>query len=161
MFVRTFKDTELRVLFQYLIFLSTTDFGDEPLFYVAFFGGIIPLVALGVKNAKWLRVKKQMISMIIVVGVFLLLLKAVVTALVMGGSVVGFNLRFLRWGFRGVALLFYLGYRFLLRRQYHQHLVTVGEFEPMLRDAMIWIAAAIVIETVFLLLGMGIVNVFK
>ncbi len=140
---------------------ETKSYNFDKLFYVAFFGGIVPLVALGVKNAKWLRVKKQMISIIIVVGVFLLLLKAVVTVLVMGGSVAGFNLKILRWGFRGVALLFYLGYRFLLRRQYQQHLVTVGEFEPMLRDAMIWIAAAIVIEIVFLLLGTGIVNAFK
>lgn len=129
------------------------------LFYVAFFGGIIPTLALSTKNAKSLRLDRVFINLMIVLGIGVIIIKAVVVGIYAAGAIT-INSSIIRNIFRGAALVYYLMYYMKMKPHFYQFVITGGEYKPLLKDALIWIAIGIVVEmainTLAVLVGRGL-----
>lgn len=123
------------------------------LVYVAFFGGVVPTIVLGTKNAHWLRIDKKIIALMIILGAVILLFKPIFLGLIAASYVGRNNLNMIKWIYRGACMLLYLGYYYFLREKFNQHVVTGGEVRPLLKDAIIWSAVGIIIEVILMLAG--------
>lgn len=130
----------------------TQSFDIGKIFYVAFFGGVIPTVVLGTKNAKWLGIDKKWIYLMIGLGAAILTVKAIVTGMIVEGYL-DFDRRMLRWIFKGASILLYLGYYGMMKQKFQQHTILGGTTKPILKEAVIWILIGIVIEIVVLTAG--------
>lgn len=126
--------------------LQAKSYDIGKLLYVAFFGGVLPTVVLGALNARWLRVEKKLINLMIGVGVIAFLAEMIMWGVLLKGYV-SFQNRSFRWIFRAAALLIYLGFYRILKPKFQQHLLTEGEIKPLLKDAIVWsvIGAAVTV----------------
>ena len=138
--------------------IETYDIGK--LFYVAFFGGIIPTVVLGTINAKGLRISKNITNILATIGILILLAKVVIVGLVVSGSMTLDN-RSLRWIFRIVAVALYLVYFRIMKPKFEQHMFLGGEVKPLLKHAIIWMVIGVMVELILLSAGGFIFNVIK
>lgn len=141
---------------------QTRSYNISKLFYVAFFGGIIPTIITSAKNAKWLKVDKKIINTVIGLGIVLLLLKVIAISAMLNGFLISMEYkRYLRWGSRLAAVLLYLLSFKVMKEKYRKHIILGGEDEPLLKDAIVYIVIGIIIEFVLLLLGKAaFINVF-
>lgn len=126
------------------------------LVYVAFFGGVIPMVVLGSKNAKWLQIDKKMIGLMVALGVVILFIKSVFVGLV-NAHYVEYEARTIRWIYNIACLLLYFGYYFLMKEKFKQHIITDGEVQPILKDAIIWGIVGILMEFALGMAGVKII----
>jgi hypothetical protein len=131
---------------------ETKTYDINKLFLVAFFGGVIPILALGIKNAKWLKVSLKWIYPLIAFGVILLLAKYLLYVPSIEGEAFIDN-RTVRFGYKAGSIILFLLFKLLLNKAFKQHLVTQGETEPLLKDAIVWIVMGGIIEV---LIGMFI-----
>lgn len=131
---------------------ETASYDIAKLFYVAFFGGVIPTVVLGTKNARGLKLDKIITGLMIGIGVVILAAKIVLVSL-MNVRYFAADSRYIRWIYRGVCVLLYLGYYWAMKQRFKQHLVTVGTTKPLLKDAIIWIIVGSVAEFILLIAG--------
>ena len=131
---------------------ETKSYNISRIFYIAFFGGVIPTVALGTKNAKWLKVDNKIIALMMALGGLILFSKIIVAGLYTA-KVLAVSSSVIKWSYRGATLLLYMGYYFLMRQKFQQHVVLGGKIEPILKDTVIWIIVAIAVEAVLLVLG--------
>lgn len=127
------------------------------LFYVAFFGGVIPAVVLGSRNAKWLRIDKKMIGLMMLLGVAILFSKAVFAGLA-AVNYIQYEAQTIRWVYHIACVLLYLGYYFLMKEKFQRHIMTGGEVQPLLKDAIIWSAAGMLVEFGLTITGIRIVG---
>ena len=142
-------------------FEATKSYDINKLFYVAFFGGILATIIVSTRNAKWLKITKQTINLLIGIGIGLLLVKVFLSVAVSNNLILFStpeNLRYLRWGFRILALLLYFGYFQVMKQKYQKHHMLGGQDEPLLKDAVIIIIIASIIEFVLLLIGKVILD---
>lgn len=136
---------------------NTQTYDLNMLFYVAFFGGVIPTIVLGTANLKWLKIDKRIANLLITVGVIILIAKAAVYGLISGSYFV-FDSRYLRWGSRIAAVILYLVYYAVMKEKYRQHLLLDGQVKPILNTAVKWVVIAMVIEAVLLFSGRLIIK---
>jgi hypothetical protein len=80
-------------------------FNIVSLFYVAFFGGVIPLVVLGTLNALWLKVDKRITAALAVSG-----------ALILTGAVIGGTDNIML--FQGLTLILFMAYYQAMKSRY-------------------------------------------
>ena len=64
-------------------FEATKSYDINKLFYVAFFGGILATIIVSTRNAKWLKITKQTINLLIGIGIGLLLVKVFLSVAVL------------------------------------------------------------------------------
>lgn len=133
-------------------FKETQTYDLSKLFYVAFFGGTIPITILGSRNAKWLGIKKNRINIFFLAGLLILVGKMVVFAL-NNGNVIEVSSRDLRLGVRVADVLLYLAMYFVMKPRFYRHMLDGGEASPLLKDAIKWIAIGMAVEFVLLLIG--------
>ena len=128
---------------------KTKSYDINNLFFIAFFGGIIAVSMLGMRNAKWLQLEEKYIRVLTAVSVSLLLFELVivyaVTHQLIGAE--GVSLRFISRVFGMVCFVcFYL----FLKRPFKEHLILHGEVEPLLKQGVIWVLLAAVVEVALL-----------
>ena len=136
-------------------FEATKSYDINKLFYVAFFGGILETIIVSTRNAKWLKISKQTINLLIGVGIGSWIVKVFLSVAVLNNLILfstSENLRYLRWGFRILALLLYFLYFQVIKQKYQKHLMLGGQDEPLLKDAVIIIIIASIVEFVLLLI---------
>lgn len=132
---------------------ETKSYNIYHFFFVAFFGGVIPMMVLGTKNANWLHIPKKYSYSIIVVGILLLLSKYWAFSLVFNGTLL-IKAQVVRYLYKFVCLLYYYLYLVMLTRPYKQHLSNQGELLPIIKPAIVWVIIGAVVE--FALLRMVI-----
>lgn len=145
---------------------GTSSYDISKLFYVAFFGGIVPTMVLGTMNARWLRIDKRVINFLLALGAAALIAKIIVYGNLMNWSlakeslaVAGGN-KGMRWGFRAVSVSVFLIYYFSLKQKFQQHLVIEGEIKPLLTDAILWIILGGIIEIILIIGGVAVLGSF-
>ena len=125
--------------------------------YVAFLGGVIPTVVLGSRNAKWLQIDKKMIGLMMILGIAILFFKPLFVGLATV-NYIKYEVRSIRWIYNVACVLLYLGYYFLMKEKFKQHIVTGGEIRPILKDAVIWSVAGMLIEFGLVITGIRIIE---
>ena len=128
------------------------------LFYVVCFGGVIATVILGSRNARWLRVDKKMIGIMMILGAAILLFKV----MAIGLTIVNYSqleLRSICCLYSAGCVLLYLGYYFLMREKFKQHIATGGAVEPIVKDAIFWSVAGILLESGLVITEIGIIRI--
>lgn len=115
------------------------------LLYVAFFGGLVPLMALGTKNAKRLGIDKKIINILIAVGSLMLLSKVIVSGMVVS-KVLVINSRTIRWFYRIASVLLYIVYNRVMSKRYNIFLVYGGQPTPILKDTIKWLIISTLLE---------------
>lgn len=128
----------------------------EKLYLVAFFGGLIPTVALSIKNALWLRIDRRWTIFMGGTGVIYLLSKVYfvsyyVPAIIQQGH--DSQTRMTKYIFRAITLLISVLFIRIMNKQYRRQQMFGGEFQPILKDAIIWTLIGTIIEVIVILLG--------
>ncbi|HEY9062013.1 MAG TPA: hypothetical protein VIO64_16135 [Pseudobacteroides sp.] len=131
---------------------ETKSYDISKLFYVAFFGGVIPITVLGSRNARWLGVKSQKINLFYIIGIFILVSKAIFAALILSKTI-HISSRDMRLGIRIADVVFYLFMYFTMKPKFYQHILNGGIVTPLLKDALKWIAIGVAIEIMLLIGG--------
>jgi len=134
----------------------TSSYNINNLFYVAFVGGFIPTTILFARNAKWLKVENKTIKLLMGIGIALLFLQVVIGSATLSNILhlsSSENLRYLRWGFRILALLFYFICFSSMKDQYRRHIMLGGEHKPLLKDAILFIIIGYVLELLLMIIG--------
>ncbi|KEQ25141.1 hypothetical protein [Paenibacillus tyrfis] len=121
------------------------------LFYVAFFGGVIALTVLANRTGRWLHVNPNVLRGFILVAALLYLGK-------MGfyyayfHHMIGLERVYVKYIARAAELLLFGGYYLALRQPYRQHMLTVGESEPLKKSGIVWCLISAGIEAVSIVL---------
>lgn len=131
---------------------KTDTYDIRKLFYVAFFGGTIPITILGVRNSRWLGVKKGFVTAFYLIGALILVSKIFVVALYMGDAL-EISSRNIRLGVRVADVLLYAFMYMVMNPKYKMHLMTGGEEQPLFKNALKWIIIGIVAELALLSAG--------
>ncbi|WP_166245281.1 hypothetical protein [Paenibacillus turpanensis] len=117
----------------------------DKLFYVAFFGGVVALTGLAVKNAKMLRMSQAVVigmiaAAVIVFGVKLGFYYAVLEHLIEVEN------RVARYMARALEMVLCAGFYFSMKKSYQNHMLLVGGERPILKPALAWCGVSILIE---------------
>ncbi|NMD71649.1 hypothetical protein HHO41_15220 [Bacillus sp. DNRA2] len=121
-------------------------------FFIAFIGGVIPIMVLGTKNANWFNIPKKYSYSIIAVGIILLLSKYWMFHLVFSGALL-IKAQVVRYGYKFACLLYYYLYLVILTKPYKQHINSHGELTPIIKPAVTWIIVGIIVEFALLRLA--------
>lgn len=124
---------------------ETKSYDLNRFYLVAFFGGVIPVIVLSIRNAKWLHASKKLMYFIAGVGGAILAAKFIV-AFLMANGLLAMEERELRLGYRVGSLLFVLLITQFMKKPFHQHMMTDGTLERLLKPAVIWSVVGGVIE---------------
>ncbi|MGM7634844.1 hypothetical protein [Bacillus sp. Hm123] len=124
---------------------QTKSYNLGSLFVVAFFGGVFAVTVLGLRNAKWLLLEKKYILQLAAFSVFALLLKLWGVYAVSHG-VLEMEDSFMKVIGRGMGILVYLVYYFVLKRAFNDHLALGGETKPLMKDGIIWVLISAFVE---------------
>lgn len=124
---------------------ETKSYDINRFFLVAFFGGALPLLVLGVRNAKWLNVPKLKTNLLIAASAVVLLVQAVIFYLYANDAFAEGN-RMPRYSIQILSVVLFFLYKFVLDKPFQQHLLTNGEIEPILKPALLWMILGGVIQ---------------
>jgi putative flippase GtrA len=131
---------------------ATKSYDLDKLIYVGFFGGILPVLALGTVNAVWLRADKKRTMLLLTAGLTVLAGRfAAIVATGEEGAV------FVHSRLAGIVMAFV--YRFALKKRYRLHTVLQGEHKSMAKAGLVGVVAGFVAEAVLIRLGEGIHHV--
>lgn len=114
-------------------------------FLVAFFGGPIPMMVLGTRNAKWLNVPKLKTYLLLATSVLVLLTDVVIFYMYVDGAFAVGN-RMPRYSMQFLSILLFLLYKYVLNKPFQQHLLTNGEIKPLFKPALLWIILGGIIQ---------------
>ncbi|MEB2299751.1 hypothetical protein LAV72_08970 [Lysinibacillus xylanilyticus] len=131
----------------------TRSYEISHLFFVALFGGILAIAALGIQNAKWLKIEKKHIQLLTIISIVLIIAKfAVVYAI--GQQMLDIDKKYIKFiGRLFGAACFFIFFSFL-NKPYKEHLAVDGEAQPLRRSSIILFIVSIIVDvtaTVFLL----------
>lgn len=121
--------------------------------YLALLGGVLPLIALGTKNAKSLKVDKKLTNLLLALGI-LVLIGRLMVAFMFSTEFIALDNRSIRSLYRMSAVILYLGYAYAMKRQYQIFLSYGGKTKPMLKDAIKWLILEGLLEGAALLPGL-------
>lgn len=139
---------------------ETKSYDISKLFYVSFFGGIIPTIVLGTKNARWLNISKKYINVLLFFGIGILLAKFVAYSYLYAINLDQEYSRELKTIYKLGSILLFGAYYKILKTNYKRHIALFGTTKPILKDSLIWIGIAIVIEFILLIGGVVIIDYF-
>lgn len=128
---------------------ETKSYEIKNLFFVAFFGGVIPLLILGSRNATWLKVSKKAIHSLIGVGIVLILMKFLFVYFSTQG-IIQLDNQTIRYGYKIGCVLLYLLYLKVMEKPFQQHMVTVEHKLPILKPAILWMIVGAMVELILL-----------
>ncbi|MGE7999364.1 hypothetical protein ACQKOF_11875 [Lysinibacillus sp. NPDC093190] len=131
----------------------TRSYEVSNLFFVAMFGGLFAIAALGLQNAKWLKIEKKYIQLLTIISIVLIIAKlAVVYAI--GQQIIAIDEKLIKFvGRLFGAACFFIFFAFL-DKPYKEHLSVGGEAESLWRPGFIAIIFSGLIDalaTLFLL----------
>lgn len=128
---------------------ETKSYDVAKLFYVAFFGGAIPLMVLASMNMKWLNISKKVIYPMFALGSLMIISKFMLFTPIIEGSI-ELSGSEIRIGYKVACVILFLIYSAILKKPFQQHLLTNRPTLPMLKPALIWIVIGIVVEIIIL-----------
>lgn len=117
---------------------KTKSYDINRFFLVAFFGGPIPMMVLGTKNAKWLNVPKLQTNLLLATSTLMLLTEVVIFYLYADGAFAEEN-RIPRYAMQFLSIILFLLYKYVLNKPFQQHLLLDGVIKPLFKPALIWI----------------------
>ena len=124
---------------------ETKTYNIYQFFFIAFIGGVIPLMVMGTKNANWFNIPRKYSYSLIVIGTFLLVSKFWMFSLVFQGTLL-IKAQVVRYLYKFACLLFYYLYLVILTKPYKEHLSNNGELTPIVKPALLWIVVGAVVE---------------
>lgn len=124
---------------------QTKSYDINRFFLVAFFGGPIPMMVLGTRNAKWLNVPKLHTYLLLATSVLVLLTDVVMFYMYANGAFAEGS-RVPRFSMQILSILLFLLYKYVLNKPFQQHLLTNGEIEPLFKPALFWIILGGIIQ---------------
>ncbi|CEG28730.1 hypothetical protein [Bacillus sp. B-jedd] len=124
---------------------KTKSYDINHFFLVSFFGGPIPLMVLGSRNAKWLKVPKQHINVLVAISVVVQIFNLVMFYLD-NRDVLGEGNRTPLLSIQILSILLFSLYKFVLNKRFQQHRRTVGEIQGLFKPALLWIFIGAVIQ---------------
>ena len=129
---------------------KTKSYDINQLFIVAFFGGIVAVSMLGIRNAKWLQLEEKYIRILTAISVSLLLVKLAIVYAIMHQiiEVEGSMSRFIS---RALGLLCFVFFYLFLKGPFKEHILLQGETEPLLKQGILWVLLAALIEGVLII----------
>jgi hypothetical protein len=131
--------------------MITKSYEISNLFYVAFFGGIIPLLVLGGRNARWLRVDEKMVKILVGIGIAILVSKfLLVFSIALLGLEVKGSYKIIS---KASSVLLFFAFYHVMKAKFQQYQILVGETQPLLKDGIIWSAIGMLVEGGILLTG--------
>ena len=128
--------------------ISTYDINK--FFYVAFFGGVIPLVGLATITAKKFKIEKRTIAFLAAAGILLLLAKYYIVFTIYNHQPI-MDDRILSWMYKGASCLLYLAYYKIMKEKFTIHVSYGGEVKPIFSHALAWVFVGALVEV-----GLGI-----
>lgn len=131
--------------------ISMESYNIKSLFYVAFFGGVIPTIWLGTKNAKLLNIDKKKINLLIATGIIFLSIKMLVIWMSFSGLLI-VSRRIITWTYRGLTLILYLGYYLGMKKEYDQHVFFGGKIRSMGKEWILPFVVGIIVEFTLVLI---------
>ncbi|NMC56615.1 MAG: hypothetical protein GYA50_05285 [Eubacteriaceae bacterium] len=136
---------------------ATKTYDISKLYYVAFFGGVIPTVILGAKNARWLGIDKKKIILMIALGAIVLISQIIALKIFIAHPSdmdTRSNIKIISIIYQGASLLLSYIYYNLMQKNFKMHIMTGGETEPMLKEAIIWtIISTVIVSLIFIYIG--------
>jgi hypothetical protein len=124
---------------------ETKTYNIYQFFFIAFFGGVIPLMVMGTKNANWFNIPKKYSYSLIGIGIFLLFSKFWMFSLVFQGTLL-IKAQVVRYLYKFACLLYYYLYLVVLTKPYKQHLSNNGDLIPIVKPAILWVVVGAVVE---------------
>ncbi len=137
-------------------FTSLKSYNISRLFYVAFLGGIIPIIVLGCKNMTWLKIDRKIIVISRIVGTILLVAQICLVMLYFRG-LIEITVRSIVLTFKIVDIMLYLLYYFFMKTNFMIHFTFYSQTVPLLKPAIKWSMIGVIAEFVFLIIGRSIV----
>lgn len=128
---------------------ETKSYEIKNLFLVAFFGGVIPLLILGTKNATWLKVSRKVIFSLIGLGILLISMKFMFIYFTTQG-ISQIDNSTIRYGYKIGCVLLYLLYLKVMKKPFQQHMVTVEHTLSILKPAIVWMIVGMIVELILL-----------
>lgn len=124
---------------------TTKSFNIGGLFVVAFFGGIIGVTILGIRNALWLRLERKYIQMLVAFSVLLFIIKcwviyAIANQIIMIDESYQNNIA------RGFGILVFAFYYFMMKKPFNEHIAVGGGTEVLYRQGIVWVIISAFIE---------------
>ncbi len=142
----------------------TSSYNIKKLFYVAFFGGLLPTIILSYQNAKMLFLKKTYTRLILLIGSLGIILKIIILGTAIDWEISKHTLtvlnekRELRYVFRFIAVGIYYIFYLMMKKKYIQHIHTFGVVQPLIKKAIIWIFFGGIIELVIITGGVLLIG---
>lgn len=124
---------------------DTKTYNIYQFFFIAFFGGVIPMMVLGTKNANWFKVPRLHSFSLIVIGIFLLASKFWAFSLIFQGTLI-MKAQVIRYVYKFACLLFYYLYLVILTKPYKEHISNNGDITSMVKPAILWVIVGAVVE---------------
>lgn len=128
---------------------ETKSYDLNKLWYLAFFGGVIPITVLGIQNAKMLHVEKIYIRILMAISIIFFIAKFVIIGIIFYNDL---NHRAFKGIILGMGAIVYIFYYNILKRPYNEHLLAGGGTEPFLKKGILWSILAIIIELVLIVI---------
>ncbi|MBT2659756.1 hypothetical protein [Bacillus sp. ISL-45] len=135
---------------------KTKTYDINRLFLVAFFGGTIPTITLGTRNAKWLNVPDKTIHLLIGAGILFTIADIVFITLFFQGFFAPESKPLLKFGFKLLAIILFFMYRKVMTKPFEFHLMTNGEITPIFKPAILWMLSGAVIQGILLFAAFAI-----
>ncbi len=127
------------------------------LVFVAMFGGFLPLMIMGGKNAFWLKVDRELIWILTAIGTVLLLSEYSSAIYIWSKINAGVDAtyyneikQYVRLGFIVLSILLYFGYRRVMIDEFRQYSLMERIYSPLFLEAILWIVFTKVFELVVL-----------
>lgn len=100
------------------------------LFFVAFLGGIFAIVVLGMQNAKWLKLEKKYIRILMILSGLLIIGKLILVYAI-GQGILTIDEDYIKVFGRIIAVAGYFIFFAFLNKPYKEHLVVGGQTESL------------------------------
>lgn len=114
----------------------TRSYEISHLFFVAMFGGILAIISLGIQNARWLKIKKKHIQLLIIISFVLIIAKlAVVYAI--GQQIIAIDKKSIIFVDRLFGIACFFIFFVFLNKPYKEHLAVDGELESLRKSGFI------------------------
>ncbi len=108
----------------------TRSYNVNNLFFVAFLGGIIAITALGIQNAKWLKLEKKYIRILTILSGLLITGKLIMVYAI-GQGILAIDENYIKVFGRIIAVAGFFIFFAFLNRPYKDHLAVGGQTESL------------------------------
>lgn len=132
----------------------TKSYNIGGLFVVAFFGGIIGVSVLGIRNAMWLRLGRKYIQFLVAISVVLFVCKTLLIFGILNG-LVPLDESYSNNIARGFGVLCFAFYYFTLKKPFNEHLALGGGTEVLYKQGFLWVIISAFIEGFLIMISGG------